>query len=409
MREQSNFHRLGSAPIPSWLNDDTSADAASVGDLPFESAEYERRVAGARARLEHQGLDAILVFRRSSIDYVCGHHTIDPVPQPVLITAEETRIYVPDPEVGRALASADIGTIAHYNPEGEDALALIAADVTATVGEGGRVAVEDRDTSVPPRVIGLLESYGSRVEPDEYLIERMRLVLSSAEVACMERAAVVTEEGAAAAIMAAAEPDATDSSVAAAIAQALHRNADSSAAMDVIVATGRRAGVTHSSFSATPLARGATFTEFSGTHRRYHAPLMVTVSRGPLDKNELRLEGLARTMLAAVVSEARPGRSASEVADAVLMQLGELSPRDIFHFNCGYTIGLAHPPGWMDGAPFGIVRDNHEQLQTGMAFHVPASFRTFGLGGVGLSHTILLEDGGARILTGSDPRVSVVA
>jgi Xaa-Pro dipeptidase len=53
----------------------------------------------------------------------------------------------------------------------------------------------------------------------------------------------------------------------------------------------------------------------------------------------------------------------------------------------------------MDGAPFYITPDNHEPLEAGMVFHIPASFRSFGRTGVGLSQTFVVEHNATRVLT----------
>lgn len=397
MSSEPEFVRLGAAAAPSWLNSDAVSDAVALEPKPFSSEEFDRRVSLALTELAERDLDGILVFRPSSVDYLCGHHTIETAPQPLLLTRRVMRLYVPDPEVGRALASSTAPSIGHYAAS-EDALELIAGDVARICGKNARIAVEDRDATVPPRVLALLEAHGLRVERGMYLVEQLRLVLSSEEIQCVERAASVTRRGAEAAMKTAGAPGVTDSQLAASIGEALRSGADSSAAMDVIIATGARGGVPHSTFIDIPLDPGTTFVEFAGTHRRYHAPLMLTVAR-EIDEEARRLERLAQTMLAAVLREVRPGRTASEVAAAVRREL-VLDAGDIFHFNFGYAIGLAHPPGWLDGAPFSIVEENHAELLPGMAFHIPASLRSFARRGVGLSHTIVLEDGGPRPVTG---------
>ena len=400
------FVRLGSAPRPFWLQPEAIADVDAVEGNPFEYAEYEGRIERIRARLVERELAAVLVFRPSSVDYASGHHTVETAPQPLLVTLDEVRLYVPDPEVGRAIAAATIDTIAHYSAS-EDELALVAADVAHVCGAEASVAVEDRDSRVPPRMAAFLEDVGVNVVRGEFLVEKIRLVLSPAEIECMERAAEVTKRGVEAALDAARRSDATDSQLAAAIGSALRANADSSAAMDVIVATGARGGVPHSTFNDLPLAGGTTFIEFAGTDHRYHAPVMLTVAR-EVDSVARRLERTAQTMLAAVLREIQPGRVAGDVAREVRSEL-TFESRDIFHFNFGYSIGLAHPPGWFDGAPFSIVEENERPLESGMAFHVPGSLRSFGRCGVGLSHAILLEDDGARVVTGgSHPHIHVL-
>ena len=396
---EPEFVRLGAAAAPAWLTSDAVKDAVALEAKPFSADEFDRRVTLARVKLAERELDAILVFRPSSVDYLCGHHTIETASQPLLLTRALLRLYVPDPEVGRALASSNSPSIGHYAAS-EDALELIAGDVARVCGASARIAVEDRDATVPPRILSLLQEHRLRVEPGMYLVEQLRLLLSSEEIECVERAARLTRRGAEAAVEAAGAPGVTDSTLAASIGEALRAGADSSAAMDVIVATGARGGVPHSTFIDLPLDNGTTFVEFAGTHQRYHAPLMVTVAR-QIDDEARRLERLSQTMLAAVLREVRPGRAASDVAAAVRHEL-VLDDRDIFHFNFGYAIGLAHPPGWLDGAPFSIVAENEAELLPGMAFHIPASFRSFARRGVGLSHTILLEGRGPRLLTGAE-------
>jgi Xaa-Pro dipeptidase len=225
-------------------------------------------------------------------------------------------------------------------------------------------------------------------------------VLSQAEISCLERAGEITGRGIAAAVEMLASADATDSAVAAAARAAMAREADSGAPLGVIVATGWRSGVAHSNWNRTAVAPGTTtFLEMSGAHHRYCAPLMRTVAHGPLSRRNRRLAELAYVMLEAVLEEARDGAVCSHVAARVLNRLGPLEDWIAFHFTFGYPVGLAHSPTWMDGAPFFITQDNPRPLKSGMAFHVPASFRAFGESGVGLSHTILVTEQGVRVLT----------
>jgi Xaa-Pro dipeptidase len=234
----------------------------------------------------------------------------------------------------------------------------------------------------------------------DFLVERIRLVLSEPEISCMERAGEITGRGITAAVEALSSTGATDSEVAAAARAAMTRDADSGAPLGVIVATGWRGGVVHSNWNRTAVAAGTTtFMEMSGAHHRYCAPLMRTAAHGPLDRRNRRLAELAHLMLEVVLEEARAGAICSEVATRALEHLGPLEDWIAFHFTFGYPVGLAHSPTWMDGAPFFIIQDNHQPLEAGMAFHIPASFRDFGESGVGLSHSILVTEKWGRALT----------
>jgi Xaa-Pro aminopeptidase len=346
------------------------------------------------------GLDALVVFRPSSVEYLCGYHTAEKAPQPLLLTASDTVLYVPDLEVGRALASGRVDQVVYCAYA--DALRDLEAFVDHAMGglpPRARVGVELGHASTPPQAVELLRREQVQLVHTDHLVERARLVLSADEIRCVEQAAVHTQAGVDAAVAQARRPDASDSSVAAAIAAALLARADSASAWGPVVATGRRGGVPHSSWTHRRLSAGTTFLEFSGTHHRYHAPVMRTLSRGRPDATEGRLSDLAGAALAAVLESARAGVPCSEVADRATAAIAPLPDDVVFHQLFGYPVGLAHPPHWMDGAPFYLTRDNHEPLRAGMVFHVPASFRSFGRSGVGMSQTFVVEDDGARVLT----------
>ncbi len=391
--------RLGRSPAPPWVTPEAAQNLSLREGLPFEGDEYARRRGRVFEDLERLGADAIVVFRSSSVEYLCGYHTIETVPQPLIVAPSVLRLLVPDPEVGRALVSSNVEEIL-FCSQFADALSLLAEHLERVLGAGATVAIEPLDPKMPHAFVDMLLERGLKVVHADFLVERIRLVLSEAEISCMERAGEITGSGIAAAVEALSASGATDSEVAAAARSAMAREADSSAPLGVIVATGWRGGVVHSNWNRTPVAAATTtFLEMSGAHHRYCAPLMRTVAHGPLSKRNGRLAQLAHSMLEVVLEEACAGVACSDVATKALNHLSPLEDWIAFHYTFGYPVGLAHSPTWMDGAPFFITQDNPQPLESGMAFHVPASFRAFGESGVGLSHTILVTEKGGRVLT----------
>ncbi|WP_222936813.1 Xaa-Pro peptidase family protein [Streptomonospora sp. PA3] len=391
---------LGAAADPAWLTAKTAAAVTAAEPRPFSDAEYRNRLEAVRRRMAEAALDAMVVFRPSSVEYLCGYNTAETAPQPLLVTGSHTCLYVPDLEVGRALAGSRVGRIRFVGyADALRSLGMFLDHAAGLLPPGARVGIEAGHASTPPQAVEILRARGVAVVDPDHLVERVRLVLSDAEIGCIETAALATRAGTDAAAAEARKPGATDSSVAAAIAAALFRNADSPSAWGPVVATGERAGIPHSSWVNRRLGAGPTFLEFAGAHRRYHAPVMRTLAAGALSPGDRRLAELARTALAAVLESAKPGVECSRVADHAARAVGRLPEDVVFHRLYGYPVGLAHKPHWMDGAPFYITRDNHEPLQRGMVFHVPASFRSFGRSGVGLSQTFVVEEHGARVLT----------
>jgi Xaa-Pro dipeptidase len=391
--------RIGAAPGPRWASKDVLDSLDLIEGLPFPPSEYAQRRTNVLRALEKLGADAIVVFRPSSVEYLCGHHTIETVPQPVVVSPSLLQLTVPDPELGRALVSSCAEEVLHYS-QFEDGLGLLAENLVRALGTGARVAIEPLDPKMPARFPELLQDLDLRTIDSHFLVERVRLVLSPEEISFIERAGEVTGRGIEATVEALRSPLATDSSAAAAARAAMARDANSEAPLGVIVATGRRAGIAHSNWNGTRISPGTTtFMEMSGAHHRYCAPLMRTVSHGPLTSRCSRLAELSCTTLETVLREARSGVPCSDVARSAQSELGKLEDWVAFQFTFGYPVGLAHSPTWMDGAPFFISADNPEPLETGMAFHVPASFRAIGEAGVGLSHTILVTEHGTRVLT----------
>lgn len=391
---------LDSGPEPGWLSGAGVSDIASAEGLSFELSEYEDRLKRLRARMQQQRLDALMIFRPSSVEYLCGFHTAETAPQPLLITETQSILYVPDLEVGRALTSSAVGSIAYCGyADALIGLEQFISHAARTVGSGARLGLDLGHPSTPPQALRIWQSTEAEVIDADHLVEYMRLVLSPAERQCVEKAASVTQAGVEAAISAAGRVGATDADVGAAIASALYRQADSMSAWGPLVVTGKRSGIPHSSWNGSRLADGPTFIELSGVHHRYHAPVMRTLLHGPPEATDTRLIELARTAVEAVLDAARPGVTAGDVAAAASHALGALPEDVMFHQLFGYPVGLAHKPHWMDSAPCHLAAGNATVLQEGMVFHIPAAFRAFGKQGVGLSQTFVVEEAGARVIT----------
>lgn len=391
---------MGTAAAPRWATPEAIDRVRAGGSRPFDDAEYGARLDRVRHRMAGLRLDALVVLRPSSIEYLVGYHTAETAPQPLVVTEDAVSLYVPDLELGRALVTARVDALHHCGyADALQGLGVFLRHAVDMLPKQARVGLELAHAGTPPQTLDIVSECGAVVVDSDHLVERERLVLSAAEQSCVERAASITEGGVQAAVAEAGRSGATDSSVAAAISAALTTDANSASAWGPVVVTGERTGIPHSSWVGAPLGPGPTFLEFSGTHHRYHAPVMRTLSAGRLDGTDRQLAEFAGTVVAAVLDSARPGVPCSQVAAEATGALGRLPDDVVFHQLFGYPVGLAHKPHWMDGMPFHITAGNHDPLQEGMVFHIPGSFRRFGRSGVGLSQTFVVERHGARVLT----------
>lgn len=400
---------IGAGPTPAWLNE-IDAHATDIELAAFPAATHQQRAQRLQEHLKQIEAACYVVFRPSSVEYLSGFHSVETVPMPYVCFTDSTAVAVPTAEVGRALVSSRADETLHYLPF-EDGAELLARYIRRRTGSGAKVLVELRDRTAPVRYLEALSAAGLALIDAGQHVERLRLILDEREVIHLREAAQITQRGVAAALKAAADPEATDSSVAAATYAALIAHADSESAFNVVVTTGLRAAVPHATWSGTPIDRErTTFLECSGTRHRYHAPLMRTLAvRGRLHSGKLqRLEELSRTTVEWVVAHLRPDIAACELAAEARRALGKVEDWVIFHYNFGYPVGLAHPPTWMDGAPFYLTQHNSGQIQAGMVFHIPSSFRALGAGGVGLSQTVLVRAAGVEVITPGAAELSYI-
>jgi Xaa-Pro dipeptidase len=216
----------------------------------------------------------------------------------------------------------------------------------------------------------------------------------------MREAARITGSGIEAAVEAAKDPRVTDSRMAGAIREALTSRANSLAGLDVIVAAGWAGGIPHSTWGNRPIDRSETVVlEFAGAQHRYCAPVMRTLAFKPLEGEAARLDELASRAHQLLLQELKIGRSCSEIARAVTDGLGRVDDWVVFHYVYGYPVGLSHPPTWMDGYHFYVSEQNNGVLESGMTFHCPTSFRSFGRRGVCHSQTITMTEAGPEVIT----------
>ena len=169
-----------------------------------------------------------------------------------------------------------------------------------------------------------------------------------------------------------------------------------------IVAAGYRAGAAHGTFNGHRTGRGETvFLDLTGEMFRYVSPLMRTVVAGEPSADMLRMEAAVTAALEAIRTSARSGASARDVAARGLAALESVLEGHIFHHYFGYPVGIGYPPTWIESLGFFIRTDNDRPLESGMAFHLPISIRKHGEYGVNLSHTLVVEEDGARVLGSS--------
>lgn len=371
----------------------------------FAPREFRRRLSAVRSEMRGRDLDALMIFSAPNIYYLTGHHSIDSWEFRVAIITHdrETVLMLYGFERGRFLASSWLKDAIFYGPQDDpvDRMARVLGDM----GLGkARIGIESSASNLNVQTSRNMEKrlkFATLVVTDR-LVDRIRMIKSRAELACIRRAAAMTHLGVRAGI-AAIHEGVTDNEIMAVISNALFRAGSHQLVMQPTVAIGRRSGLAHSQHNGVRARRGdSVFLELSGNWRHYSAPLMHTTVIGRADDERKELLAVAHRVADVIVENARPGVRACDVAARARAAMRTIEERVQFHYIFGYSVGISFPPHWLEGSNFHIRATNPEPLREGMVFHLPLTMRVLGKYGAGTSRTIEITARGARVLTG-DP------
>ena len=153
-------------------------------------------------------------------------------------------------------------------------------------------------------------------------------------------------------------------------------------------------------WSGSPLVAGEDMTfAFSGCYRRYHAPLCRTIFLGEVSDEKRRAEAALIESLDAGISAATAG---SKVSDVVKALAGPLGHGDDIGNGFGGLIGVAYPPSMEDDV-ISLNADSEAVLEPNMTFHVCPTLSVSGAN-VGIGQSIRIsEDGAAEVFGGVSP------
>ena len=113
-------------------------------ELAFSTAEYQERLARARAAMDAQGLDALVVMNPASVFYLSGYQTfaVDGGACLVVTREAEPALAMDPPEFGGAMLGVWFKDLHGYPPETERP--AYAAQLLAERGAGrGRIGIDD--------------------------------------------------------------------------------------------------------------------------------------------------------------------------------------------------------------------------------------------------------------------------
>lgn len=380
----------------------------------FSDAEYERRIRSVRSGMAQRGLDVLVLFGPHSVNYLSGMDTENLFDFQCLILPREgdPTLVLLDFERGRHDNSAWLRNRVFFDSATfEDPIDATAALLAERGLANAHIGIEQRFTALDPLRFQRLTTAlpKARIEDPFGVVEDVRLVKSDEELNHMRRAASLTDQAVEAAYRMIA-PGVRDYEVAATIMGVLYGQGGDTVPWGPVVAAGYRSGLAHSTFNGYTIQQGdAVYLEITGQYRRYTSPSMRTAIVGEPTPDMRQLEDAGRACIEDIMTAARPGVPAREVAEAGLRRIRPIESEIAFHYYFGYSVGLGYPPTWIEQLGFFLRTDNPRPLQEGMVFHLPISLRKYGEYGVNLSQAILITSDGGVPLSRLPARLEPVA
>lgn len=372
-----------------------------IAELPFSNAEYERRLAALRRQMAADGIDVFVSFGPENIFYLTGHDTpAYQYTQACVVTAESAPINV--------LRSIDASNTFQYSwsrravvyQDDDEPVLAISSLIGELAKPGTCVALESDAFFVTPRryseLVKLLEANGYKTVA-AHLVEKLRLIKSGEEIACIRKAALITEKAMAAAITSAAEGK-TEDDVAAETWRILVGNGGQFPGLPPFISSGPRTSMAHATWAGRILRAGDPLAfEIPGVVSRYVAPLFRCGTVGKASQELKRLQQACVSSLERLVDSLKPGIKGDELHRVHVENFARLGLR-VGH-RSGYSIGVNYAPDWGEGNELSIMNGEKRTLMPGMTFHLVPGIFIPNVCAVVVSESVLVTEDGCEVIT----------
>ncbi|KRS14410.1 Xaa-Pro dipeptidase [Roseovarius atlanticus] len=371
--------------------------------IHFDDAEYAARQMRATSAVREAGLDALLMFAPESHYWICGYDTFGfAMFQCLVLTANgDLHLLTRLPDLRQALHTSTLDRdhihvwtqVEGVNPA--DTLKALLSDLG--VGEG-RLGFESDTAGLTDFNGQLLRTALPRLSDHSDLIRDLRRVKSPAEIEMHRRAAQLSDDAMDAGL-AETRAGAFEGDILAAMQGAVFKGGGDYAGNEFILGSGPGALLVRYFSGRRHLDVQDQMTwEWSGAYARYHAAMMRTVVIGAPSDAQCHMHAAARAALEACEDAIRPGDPMGNVFDAHAKVMDDHGLRHARMQACGYGMGAAYNPIWVDFPMF--YAGNPLPMQAGQVFflHMILADSEAGLG-YSLGHSVLVTETGVERLS----------
>jgi Xaa-Pro aminopeptidase len=376
---------------------------------PFNPDLLAARLTRGRETCRRAGLDALLVTSLPNIRYLTG---FEGTAARLLLTADALFL-ITDGRYREAVAARQAspeacpGLRLHLVEQGYDeATAELAGRRPGAIG----IEADHLTVTAWQLLSAALAPGGCRLVPTAGLIEGLRVLKDSEEIAVLREAAARLS-AVAVGVMAELRAGLQERQVAHQIEAGLWRMGFSKPAFDTIVASGPSSALPHARAGDRLLAAGdLVVLDFGGFYSGYAVDLTRTVCIGEPSSERRRLFEAVRDAQAAAIAAVQPGRLLSEVDGAARAVLADRGLAAAFVHGTGHGLGLEVHEAPRVG-PERLTRPTGADLAQpapprivapGMVFTIEPGAYVPGLGGVRIEDDVLVTTDGCDVLTTVD-------
>ncbi len=390
----------------------------------FSAEEYGDRVEKVRREMGCRGIDLLLVSSPPNITYLTGYDMIwyyltSPVSVAVHAESGQTLFF----EVPYHQPTVEWHAVVDDAEYFRDGLSPAESIISALKGRGwvkGNVGVEEWSRAPSGVVINEIKQglagAGANVVDGSWVVDRVRLIKSAAEVEVMRKAASIADR-AMETVRGHIRPGVTEIELAGVVLQAMMKEGGGDPAIRAAVRSGPRFGARHSAPSHRKLQQGnLVWINHCGSYHRYHADLGRLFSLGEPSRNWRWLMDKTCGSVDHVISKVRPGDPTGVAQKAMDEYVDSMGLRPYVAYVSGYNMGIAIPPDWV-GHTFIDPDTGFEtaSYDPGMITNYENLFTVLdsdpgwkgGTGG-GFIETILMTDTGLETLSGLGRNVTVI-
>lgn len=392
-----------------YIADTYERTEMEVPRLPFPVSEYDARRAHLQAAARRAGLDLVVLSAPDAMCWLHGYQsrwyraqssTRWPPYQCTVMHVDSGATVVYDVEhhayLLRLTSVAEDVRLADRD-DGDNVLDLVIEDLRARGWLSGRVGVE-MYSHVPNRatseiVQAAFEVNGCQVVDASSSIRAVRLVKSPAEIAMIERAAAVCDNGLRA-LQAEVRPGMTEKQAWGVLVSAMAEAGGEPAALHESVVVGP-IELGHAFSSDRVIARGDVLcADPCGVVNRYHANVerWFVVGEEPTD-DLYQLAAVEAQAFRILCAGAADGIPVAEVTAEIEEHLRNSGVWGLHDWNGGYELGIAFPPDWVGEWTFTVGEHTDDRFREG----VVTNYESIVL--YPMIDTVVFEEDGARTLS----------